>query len=60
MSPPPTIGAVTAILLFDGWMYLWLRVNHELGFLWRFHRAHHNDPEMDVTTAIRFHTVNGY
>jgi len=25
-------------------------------FLWRFHRVHHNDPTMDVTTASRFHT----
>jgi sterol desaturase/sphingolipid hydroxylase (fatty acid hydroxylase superfamily) len=60
LSPPPTIGAVTAILPFDRWMYLWLRVNHELGFLWRFHRVHHSDPEMDAATAIRFHTANGY
>ena len=24
-------------------------------FLWRFHRAHHSDMEIDVTTAARFH-----
>src|SRR5215813_5385924 len=49
------IGAAAAILLFDAWMYLWHRANHQLDFLWRFHRVHHSDPEMDVTTAIRFH-----
>jgi sterol desaturase/sphingolipid hydroxylase (fatty acid hydroxylase superfamily) len=53
---PPVIGSVTAILLFDAWMYFWHRANHELGFLWRFHRVHHSDPEMDATTAVRFHT----
>jgi sterol desaturase/sphingolipid hydroxylase (fatty acid hydroxylase superfamily) len=55
LSLPPTIAAVAAILFFDGWMYLWHRANHELGFLWRFHRVHHSDPEMDATTAVRFH-----
>jgi sterol desaturase/sphingolipid hydroxylase (fatty acid hydroxylase superfamily) len=29
--------------------------NHRIGFLWRFHRAHHADIEMDTTTALRFH-----
>jgi len=52
----PMIGGVLAILLFDAWMYLWHRANHQLGFLWRFHRVHHSDPEMDATTAVRFHT----
>jgi sterol desaturase/sphingolipid hydroxylase (fatty acid hydroxylase superfamily) len=53
---PSMIAIVAAILLFDAWMYLWHRANHELGFLWRFHRVHHSDPEMDATTAVRFHT----
>ncbi len=43
------------LLLFDGWMYLWHRANHEIGFLWRFHRLHHLDTAMDVTTTLRFH-----
>lgn len=48
--------AIGALLLLDGWMYVWHRINHEIPFLWRFHRVHHNDPRMDVTTASRFHT----
>lgn len=44
-----------AVLLFDAWTYIWHRVNHEIPFLWRFHRVHHSDPHMDVTTASRFH-----
>lgn len=56
MNLPPAIATVTAILLFDGWLYLLHRANHKFGFLWRFHRVHHSDPEMDATTAIRFHT----
>lgn len=42
-------------LLVDFWMYVWHRLNHRIPFLWRFHRVHHSDPKMDVTTANRFH-----
>jgi len=55
ISLPPAVAMVAAILLFDAWMYLWHRANHQFSFLWRFHRVHHSDPEMDVSTAIRFH-----
>jgi sterol desaturase/sphingolipid hydroxylase (fatty acid hydroxylase superfamily) len=55
LSLPPAISTVTAFLLFDGWLYLWHRANHKFPFLWRFHRVHHSDPEMDATTALRFH-----
>lgn len=48
-------GAVLSILLFDLWMYVWHRANHEIPFLWRFHRVHHTDTAMDCTTALRFH-----
>jgi sterol desaturase/sphingolipid hydroxylase (fatty acid hydroxylase superfamily) len=56
VNAPAMIVTAAAILLFDAWMYLWHRANHEIGFLWRFHRVHHSDPEMDATTAVRFHT----
>jgi sterol desaturase/sphingolipid hydroxylase (fatty acid hydroxylase superfamily) len=44
-----------ALLLLDGWMYFWHRANHSIPLLWRFHRMHHSDWHMDVTTATRFH-----
>lgn len=46
---------VLAVLLLDAWTYIWHRMNHRIPFLWRFHRVHHSDPHMDVTTANRFH-----
>ena len=52
---PPWAAALAALLLFDCWMYWWHRINHAVPFLWRFHRVHHSDPRMDVTTALRFH-----
>lgn len=29
--------------------------NHRVPVLWRFHRAHHSDVDLDTTTALRFH-----
>ena len=46
---------IAAILLFDAWMYAWHRLSHRVPFLWNFHRTHHTDAHMDVTTANRFH-----
>jgi sterol desaturase/sphingolipid hydroxylase (fatty acid hydroxylase superfamily) len=50
-----TIQFVLALVLLDGWMYFWHRANHVVPLLWRFHRMHHSDRQMDVTTATRFH-----
>lgn len=46
---------ILAFLVVDIWTYFWHRLNHRLPFLWRFHRVHHSDPAMDVTTGTRFH-----
>jgi sterol desaturase/sphingolipid hydroxylase (fatty acid hydroxylase superfamily) len=53
ISGPPRF--LLALLLLDGWMYVWHRANHAVPVLWRFHRMHHSDRHMDVTTATRFH-----
>lgn len=50
-------AAVVGMLLFDVWTYWWHRAAHEQPGLWRFHRVHHSDAQMDVTTANRFHVV---
>ena len=46
------LGTVTIFDLWDYWMHL---ANHRIRFLWRFHKAHHSDMEIDVTTSARFH-----
>jgi len=55
VTMPGWARLAAAFLLFDVWMYWWHRLNHRVPFLWRFHRTHHSDPRMDVTTANRFH-----
>jgi sterol desaturase/sphingolipid hydroxylase (fatty acid hydroxylase superfamily) len=42
-------------LWMDLTFYWWHRINHVYPLLWRFHNVHHIDPDMDVSTAFRFH-----
>ena len=44
-----------SFLLMDLGFYYWHVANHRVPFLWRFHNVHHIDPDLDVTTAFRFH-----
>jgi sterol desaturase/sphingolipid hydroxylase (fatty acid hydroxylase superfamily) len=52
---PQWVLAGSSLILLDAWMYLWHRLNHINKFLWRFHRMHHSDSQMDASTALRFH-----
>ena len=52
---PNCAHAVGAILLLDFWTYWFHRMSHRVPFIWKFHRVHHSDNRMDVTTATRFH-----
>jgi sterol desaturase/sphingolipid hydroxylase (fatty acid hydroxylase superfamily) len=56
--PLDSLGRIlVGLLLLDVWTYTWHRLNHVMPVLWRFHRLHHADREMNVTTANRFHLV---
>jgi sterol desaturase/sphingolipid hydroxylase (fatty acid hydroxylase superfamily) len=46
---------VLSFLLMDLTFYYWHLANHRVPFLWRFHNVHHSDPDLDVSTAFRFH-----
>ncbi|HSG91067.1 MAG TPA: sterol desaturase family protein [Pseudomonadales bacterium] len=46
---------IASIVVLDAFDYFWHRANHRIAFLWRFHKAHHADTGMDVSTALRFH-----
>ncbi len=52
----PLLHVVLGVLMLDFWTYLWHRLNHVVPFFWRFHKVHHSDTKMDVSTAHRFHT----
>ena len=55
LALPPLVEAVLAFLALDLSFYWWHRANHRVPFLWRFHNVHHCDPDLDVSTALRFH-----
>jgi sterol desaturase/sphingolipid hydroxylase (fatty acid hydroxylase superfamily) len=46
---------LAAVLILDFWGYVWHILWHKVPLFWRFHSVHHHDPEVDATTAFRFH-----
>jgi sterol desaturase/sphingolipid hydroxylase (fatty acid hydroxylase superfamily) len=52
---PVLLQVVATFLLLDLSFYYWHRANHARPFLWRFHNVHHVDPDLDISTSVRFH-----
>lgn len=54
---PVWLEIVLAMLILD--LAIWAQhlITHKVPLLWRFHRVHHADRDIDVSTAIRFHPV---
>jgi sterol desaturase/sphingolipid hydroxylase (fatty acid hydroxylase superfamily) len=55
---PRPLRRATGLLAMDYGFYLWHVATHKVPFLWRFHRVHHVDPDLDASTAVRFHTLD--
>jgi sterol desaturase/sphingolipid hydroxylase (fatty acid hydroxylase superfamily) len=55
--PNPLIAGILSCLILDLYMYFWHRSMHQLPLAWRFHRLHHTDRSMNVSTAYRFHPI---
>jgi sterol desaturase/sphingolipid hydroxylase (fatty acid hydroxylase superfamily) len=52
---PSAVQFIVSFLLMDLIFYYWHLANHRIPFLWRFHNVHHIDPDLDVSSAFRFH-----
>jgi len=52
---PAPFQFVLSFLLMDVTFYWWHVANHRIPLLWRFHNVHHIDPDLDASTAFRFH-----
>jgi sterol desaturase/sphingolipid hydroxylase (fatty acid hydroxylase superfamily) len=52
---PSWARTAAAVLLLDYTLWLWHVLLHRWAPLWRFHAFHHADPDLDVTTGVRFH-----
>lgn len=55
---PRPFALAAGVLAMDYGFYLWHVATHKLPFLWRWHRVHHIDPDMDASTALRFHALD--
>src|ERR1019366_9268223 len=54
---PYTIAVVLTVINLDWTLYYQHRAFHALPLLWKFHRVHHTDLEVDVSTSLRFHPI---
>jgi sterol desaturase/sphingolipid hydroxylase (fatty acid hydroxylase superfamily) len=57
LNLPFIVAFLLSIVVLDGLIYWQHRLFHRVPFLWRFHRVHHSDPELDVSSAVRFHPI---
>jgi sterol desaturase/sphingolipid hydroxylase (fatty acid hydroxylase superfamily) len=54
---PYGLEVVLSIVILDGVIYLQHVMFHAVPVLWRLHRVHHADLDIDVTTGARFHPI---
>ena len=54
---PRWFAVGSSVLVLDLAIYLQHVLFHAVPALWRLHRMHHSDLEVDVTTGVRFHPI---
>lgn len=57
LGAPVWVALPVAVVLLDLLIYFQHRVFHAVPVLWRLHRVHHADPELDASSGLRFHPV---
>ncbi|MEE9395379.1 MAG: sterol desaturase family protein [Methylococcales bacterium] len=53
----PTGRLILSFLLLDLIIYGWHRACHSFDNLWMFHKVHHSDPYLNISTAFRIHIL---
>jgi sterol desaturase/sphingolipid hydroxylase (fatty acid hydroxylase superfamily) len=59
LSLPPLVATAVVLIVLDFSFYAVHVAMHALPGLWRFHRVHHADRFVDVTTTLRQHPGEG-
>lgn len=54
---PAVLRIVLGFILLDALAYGLHRLFHAVPLLWRLHRVHHSDPDVDFTTGFRHHPL---
>ncbi len=57
MGLPLWLEICLAIMLLDFAIWLQHLISHKVHFIWRFHRVHHADRDLDASSALRFHPI---
>lgn len=57
LSLPVWIELIIAVSALDMLIYAQHVASHKIPILWRFHKVHHVDRDIDVTTGARFHPI---
>ena len=57
LAAPEWAEGLAAIIMLDILLYTQHVLFHRIPFFWRFHRMHHTDLDIDITTGARFHPV---
>jgi sterol desaturase/sphingolipid hydroxylase (fatty acid hydroxylase superfamily) len=57
LAPPGWMSIILAMLALDLAIYAQHVVFHKVPLLWRLHRMHHADLDLDVTSGARFHPL---
>ncbi|MCW2242464.1 sterol desaturase family protein [Azospirillum canadense] len=57
LTAPAWVAVPISVLLLDLAIYLQHVAFHAVPVLWRLHRMHHADLDIDVTTSLRFHPL---
>jgi sterol desaturase/sphingolipid hydroxylase (fatty acid hydroxylase superfamily) len=57
IDAPEWLVGLATILFLDFAIWAQHLITHKVPLFWRFHRMHHADRDLDVSTAVRFHPV---
>ena len=57
MALPVWLEVAIGFLILDLAIYVQHVYSHKIPILWRIHKVHHADRDIDVTTGIRFHPL---
>jgi sterol desaturase/sphingolipid hydroxylase (fatty acid hydroxylase superfamily) len=57
ISINPVVSVILSFIILDLLIYLQHVAFHHIPLLWRMHKVHHIDEEIDVTTGLRFHPL---
>ena len=54
---PAWLEVGVVLIVLDGLIYAQHVIFHRVPMFWRFHKVHHADRDLDVTSALRFHPL---